>query len=279
MKQLLLKFVKLSVLFMVFLFLTSCTVENQLSTDFKKHSDSVSVLIVGSSHLQKVSAVIQKLYPQYSDLSPELQDTVWKHQTKFLDSVGDSVILESYYKSIVEQLKKTNLKIYTDKQVDEFVKQSGEKWIFRVAQIQLEEDKQKVDFSKEMRGEEELYKDMEIEVLSINTWFEVFKSENDTTPFNIVYGQQTVSDEVKGRFFETLDGKYEFRYKRTDLTKEDVLKLATSSGKKNAQQIADYIFTKYVRIFYPESESVYGFNIEGKKFYKPAENDQFNVIN
>lgn len=278
MKQLLPKMVKLSFFLAVLLVSTSCTIQNQLSTDFKKHADSVSVLIVGSSHLQKTSAVIERLYPQFSELSSDLKDTVWKHQTKLIDSVGDSLILDSYYKSIISRLKIANLKIYADNQVAEFEKQSGSKWIFRVAQIQLEEDNRKVDFSKEIRGQEELYKDMEIEILSINTWFEVFKSENDTAPFKVLYAQNTISDDVDGRFFETMDGQYEFRFKRTDIGKEDVLKLSKSCAEKNAQQIVDFIFTNYVRQFYPESESTYGFDIDGKNFYKPSEKEQFNEI-
>ncbi len=267
-------FISLPILILV----SSCTIQSQLSKDFNKYSDSVSVLIVGSSNLQKVSLVVERLYPQFDELSADLKDTVWKHQTKFLNSVEDSAVLNIHYRFIIQQLKKTKIKIFTDDKVDEFVKQSGPKWIFRIAQIQLEEDKQKVDFSTELKGQEELYKDMEIEILSVNVWFEVFTSENDTTPKTILYVQKTISDEVKGRFFETIDGKFEFRFNRTDIMKEDILKLSELSANNNAQQITNYIFTKYIRTYYPESEEVYGYSIDRKKFYIPTENEVYKEL-
>lgn len=267
-------FISLPILILV----SSCTIQSQLSKDFNKYSDSVSVLIVGSSNLQKVSLVVERLYPQFDELSADLKDTVWKHQTKFLNSVEDSAVLNIHYRFIIQQLKKTKIKIFTDDKVDEFVKQSGPKWIFRIAQIQLEEDRQKVDFSTELKGQEELYKDMEIEILSVNVWFEVFTSENDTAPKTILYLQKTISDEVKGRFFETIDGKFEFRFNRTDIMKEDILKLSELSANNNAQQITNYIFTKYIRTYYPESEEVYGYSIDRKKFYIPTENEVYKEL-
>ncbi len=255
---------------------SSCTVEKQLSRDFQKYSDSVSVLIVGGSMINKTSAVIANLYPQFDELSPDLQDTVWKHQTKFLDAIPDSVLLDHYYLSILLKLKKTNIKIYNDSQTAEFLIQPGTKWIFRVGQIQLEEDKQKVDFSAEIKNQEELYKNMEIEVLSLNVWFEMFKSENDTAPLKILFAQKTISDEVDGRFFSTDNtDNYEFRFKRTDLTKEDLVKLAETTGELNAQQIVDFLFTQYIKRFYPESERFYGFDIDQKMFYTPTEKNHF----
>lgn len=255
---------------------SSCTIERQLSKDFQKYSDSVSVLVVGGSVLNKSSLVIAQLYPQFNELSPDLQDTVWKHQTKFLDVVSDSMLLELYYESVLQKLKKTKIKVYNDSQTSEFLKQSGVKWIFRVGQIQLEEDKQKVDFSAEIKNQEELYKNLEIEVLSLNVWLEMFKSENDTAPEKIFYTQKTISDEVDGRFFSTDENEtYEFRYKRTDLTKDDLIKLAKVTGELNAQQIVDYLFTQYIKRFYPESEKFYGFDIDKQYFYTPNEKDQF----
>lgn len=260
-------------------FFSSCTVQQELSNGFQKHNDSVSVLVVGSSMLQKTSAVIMRLYPQFDQLSPELQDTVWKHQTKFLDVAQDSLLLDLYYNTILEKLRKTGMKIYDDAHADEFIKQPGVKWIFRIGQLQLEEDKQKVDFSTELTGQEQLYKDMEIEVLSMNVWFEVFKSENDTTPLKVLYAEKKISDEVDGRFFSTGDNdQYEFRYKRTDIAKEDLPKLAKETAELNAQQIANFLFTQYIKLSYPESERYYGYDIERKKYYDPDEKSQFIEI-
>jgi hypothetical protein len=139
----------------------------------------------------------------------------------------------------------------------------------------LEEDKQKVDFSKEISGQEELYKDMEVEVLTINVWLEIFKSLSDSVPVNVLYGKKSISDVVDGRFFSTGDNnQFEFRFKRTDIKKEDVTPLSVDAGKQNAQQLTDYFFNKYMRILYPESERYFGYNLKTQSLYYPEDEMQ-----
>jgi hypothetical protein len=156
---------------------------------------------------------------------------------------------------------------------------SGTKGIFRIGQIQLEEDKQKIDFSEALSGKEELYKDMEIEVLSVNVWFEWFKSDKDSTCSKVFYAEKKISDEVDGHFYSTGENdNYEFRYKRKDIGVADVLKLARLSADQNAQQLVDFLFTRYVLMSYPESEQYFGYDIDNKTFYLPNENLQLIEI-
>jgi hypothetical protein len=270
-------------LFMMSLFcsliFSSCTVQQELASGFKKDADSLSYLVLKPNLLQKSSLTVQRLYPQFSQLSPELQDTVWKHQTKLLDVVADSTLMNLYYDELILRLKKSGMRIFTENEIDDFNKVSGTKGVFRIGQLQLEEDKQKINFSEELSGQEELYKDMEIEVLSVNVWFEWFKDQKDSTSSKVLYGEKKISDKVDGRFFSTGDDKnYEFRYKRTDIGAVDVSKLARISADQNAQQLIDFLFTRYVLMSYPESEQYFGFDIDSKMFYLPAENLQLIEI-
>jgi hypothetical protein len=258
--------------------LQSCTIQQELVKQYEHYNDSVSVLILPPLNIQKSSLVIQQLFPQFSQLSPDLQDTVWFHQTKFLDVIPDTVILKNYYENLFETFKLSGAKVYSESQIEEFNNLKTPKWVVRVGQFQLEEDKQKVDFSKEISGQEELYKDMEIEVLTINVWIEIFKSISDTTLINVLYGKKSISDVIDGRFFSTGDNnnQFEFRFKRTDVKKEDVVTLSIDAGKQNAQQIADYFFNKYVRLLYPESERYFGYNLKTQSLYYPE--DQMQLI-
>lgn len=260
-------------------FFSSCTVQQELASDFKKNADTLSYLILKPELLQKSSLTVQRLYPQFSQLSQELQDTVWKHQTKLLDVVADSTLLNVYYNELILRLKKSGMKIFTENEIDDFNKVSGTKGIFRIGQIQLEEDKQKIDFSEALSGKEELYKDMEIEVLSVNVWFEWFKSDKDSTCSKVFYAEKKISDEVDGHFYSTGENdNYEFRYKRKDIGVADVLKLARLSADQNAQQLVDFLFTRYVLMSYPESEQYFGYDIDNKAFYLPNENLQLIEI-
>jgi hypothetical protein len=258
-----------------FIIVHSCTIQQEVVKQYERYTDSVSVLILSPLTIQKSSLVIQRLFPQFPQLSPELQDTVWYHQTKLLDVVADSVILKNYYENLFETFKLSGVKVYLESQIDEFNNLKTPKWVVRVGQFQLEEDKQKVDFSKEISGQEELYKDMEVEVLTINVWLEIFKSLSDSVPVNVLYGKKSISDVVDGRFFSTGDNnQYEFRFKRTDIKKEDVAPLSVDAGKQNAQQLADYFFNKYMRILYPESERYFGYNLKTQSLYYPADEMQ-----
>jgi len=261
------------------LIFSSCTVQQELASGFKKNADSLSYLVLKPNMLQKSSLTVQRLYPQFSELSPDLQDTIWKHQAKLLDVIADSTLMNIYYNELILRLKKSGLKIFTENEIDDFNKVPGIKGVFRIGQLQLEEDKQKINFSEELGGQEELYKDMEIEVLAVNVWFEWFKSQKDSTTSKVLYAEKKISDEVDGRFYSTGDDKnYEFRYKRTDIGAADVLKLARISADQNAQQLINFLFTRYVLMSYPESEQYFGFDIDTKMFYLPAENLQLIEI-
>ena len=269
----------IKILFLIvfgFFVLQSCTIQQEVVKQYERYNDSVSVLVLPPLNIQKSSLVIQRLFPQFPQLSPALQDTDWAHQTKFLDAFVDSVILKNYYENLFQTFKLSGVKVYSESQIDEFNNLKTPKWVVRVGQFQLEEDKQKVDFSKEISGQEELYKDMEVEVLTINVWFEIFKSLSDTSPVNVLYGKKSISDVVDGRFFSTGDNnnQYEFRFKRIDVKKEDVAPLSVDAGKQNAQQLADYFFNKYVRLLYPESERYFGYNLKTQSLYYPEDEMQ-----
>lgn len=258
-------------------FINSCTIQQELSSNFRQRTDSMSYLILKPLNLQKSSLVVQRLYPQFAQLSSNLQDTVWKHQTKFLDTLADTTFINTYYNELILQLKKSGIKVFSDNEMDDFAKAPGIKGVFRVGQLQLEEDKQKVDFSEEVNGSEELYKDLEIEVLAVNVWFEWFKNDQDSTPTKVLYAEKKISDKVDGRFFSTdVSDQYEFRFKRTDLTSSDVLKLAKLSADQNAQQLVNFLFNRFIQNSYPESEKYYGFDLDTKSLYSPE--DQLQLI-
>jgi len=270
---------KLGLVLIIGVVLNSCTIQHQLSKKFLKQTDSISYLILKPTLVQKNSLAVQRLYPQFAQLSPDLQDTVWKHQTKFLDVIPDTTILNTYYNELILQLKKSGVHIYSEQEIDEFSKIIGEKSVFRIGQFQLEEDKKKVDFSEEVSNQEELYKDLEIQVLSINTWIEWFKRDADSIPSKVLYASKSISDEVNGRFFSTDNGNsYEFRYKRTDLSNSDVQNLLKSTASQNAQQLINFLFSQFVYRYYPESEKQFGFNIEKRSAYTPDENLKFIEI-
>ncbi|MEI6348997.1 MAG: hypothetical protein WCP69_13710 [Bacteroidota bacterium] len=269
-----------TLLFSSFFFLfTSCTLQQKVAKQYTIYNDSVAILILPPQILQKSNIAIQRLYPQYAQLSPMLQDTIWANQTKLLDVVSDSIVVRNYYNNLTETIKKSGMKIYNYNQIDDFNKTSYKKWVIRIGQFQLEEDKQKVDFSKEINGQEELYKDLEITVLSVNSWIEVYKNLSDTIPVKVLYGQKTTSDNIDGRFFSTGNGdQYEFCYVRKDIKAEDVTKLANEAGLQNAQQLTNFFFNKYIRIQYPDSETYFGYDLNDKSFYYPESNTQLIEI-
>lgn len=270
---------KLGLVLIIGVVLNSCTIQQQLSSNFIKQKDSISYLILKPNLVQKNSLPVQRLYPQFNQLSADLQDTVWKHQTKFLDVIPDSVILNNYYDELISQLKKSGLRIYSEREIDDFSKVNGPKSIFRIGQFQLEEDKKKVDFSEEISNQEELYKDLEIQVLSINTWVEWFIRDTDSIPSKVLYATKSISDEVNGKFFSTDGGNsYEFRFKRSDISSLDAQNLPKLAANQNAQQLINFLFTQFVYRYYPESEKQFGFNIEKKSAYTPDENLKFIEI-
>lgn len=262
--------------------LFSCSTEYLVHKSFKRKNE-YNLLIIPNNTVLKTNGKIKELYPNFAQLPEDLQDTIWNAQSIFLDANSDSVLTKKVYNSLLNRLQNTNLKTYTANKESEFPYSAENSYILKVAQLELEEDVKQVPFIYPLNEFEELYKEVEINTLDLNIWFEVSKANSEDKAL-ILYAQKTIGDKVNGRFYQAFNGEYKFEYSKTEITEESALMLAQQGGYAFAQYIYDYFLNKYeAEILKPRnpSQRYFGYTIETPSFmnlYYPDENQRLIEI-
>ncbi len=269
-------------LFFSTLVFKSCVPEYYVVKKFRT-SANVSVLVIPNQLVYKTNATIQDLYPNFGDLSPQLQDSIWYANTKFLEKVSDSVVIYTFYSKFLNLLKKSEMKVFDYQNTASFNLKDTNAYILKIVQMEMEEKKQQIPYSQPVDNNQELYKEVEINSLTLNVWFELLRAANDTLNPTLLFASYTISDVVRGRFFNTLNG-YEFRFKRNDIDVAQILPMSSEGGEKMAQYFFNHMLNVYARYYWDSPD--YDFRYVGKyinkdkgySFYYPNEDERFITI-
>lgn len=260
----------------------SCTPEYFAVKKFRE-STSVSVLFMPNQVVFKTNSTIQNLYPKFKELPQELQDTIWNLNTQLLEKVPDSSIVDTFYTSFLNLLRKSDLRVYDPENMVGFNTNDTNAYILKIAQMEMDEMKQMIPYSEPIDSETELYKEVEINSLTLNVWFELTRAINDTAKPVVLFASYIISDEVVGHFYNALSG-YEFRFKRDDIDTTHILPMSAFAGEMMAQYFYNHMLNMYTA--YYRNLSDYQFRYVGNyilkgqaySFYYPTENERFTII-
>jgi hypothetical protein len=278
---------KVDVLIFIILILSSlvfksCVPEYYVVKKFRT-SANVSILVIPNQLVYKTNTTIQELYPNFGDLSPQVQDSIWYANTKFLEKVSDSAVIYTFYSKFLNLLKKSEMKVFDYQNTASFNLKDTNAYILKIVQMEMEEKKQQIPYSQPVDNNQELFKEVEINSVTLNVWFELVRAAKDTLKPNLLFASFVISDEVRGRFFNTLNG-YEFRFKRNDIDTTRILPMASAAGEKMAQYFYNHMLNVYAAYFWDSPD--YDFRYVGKyiqkdkgySFYYPTEDERFITI-
>lgn len=260
-----------------------CTPEYFVVKNFKE-SNNISVLVLPCDVILKTNTTIVDLYPDFSKLPKALQDTIWNVNTKFLEKLPDTLLINTFYNTLINQLKLTEVKIFSKSDVEKFYQNDTNAYVLKIAQIEMEENIKKIPYSQPIDYDSEVYKEVEIKTLSFNVWFELYKASNDTIPLQILYSSQVISDIVEGRFAQSISGNYEFKFKRKDIDTSDIVPMVNSASNKMSQ----YFYNHLINVYAAKVYQSYGYNLryignqmnkkKGYSIYYPSEDERFIEI-
>ncbi len=263
--------------------ISACTPEYFIVKNFKE-TNNISVLILPCNVILNSNTTIVELYPDYAKLPKALQDTIWNANTKLLEKVPDSVVINEFYSSLIKQLRLSEVKIYSINEIDAFNALDSNAYVLKIAQIEMEENKKRIPYSEPVEYNYEVYKEVEVKTLSLNVWFEFTKASNDTVAPQVLYSSQTISDEVSGRFAQNINGSYDFKFKRNDIDANDILPLARIASLKMGQYFYNHLLNVYAKKVYQS----YDYNLryigkqldkqKGFSIYYPSVDERFIEI-
>lgn len=236
-------------LFCLFLFLLtvviSCSSEKKLAKQFINSKDTVNILLLKTDYIFKKNLKVK------ADTIPVSgNDSVGADQFEIIGSVNNKTLTDLLFTGIIDELKKRNFRIYTEDNMNAFMKLDSDASIFHLVQVELDELYTPYTASQ-MYDTIIYYEDFNLNTVSINLWFELSHLNSDDEKSSVLYSTMKISDKVDGYFRRSfLTNGVKFYYDRKNVSSDDVYTLALYFGENNAEYIYDYFLNRYVYIKY-----------------------------
>ncbi|MCX6243721.1 MAG: hypothetical protein NTU98_03370 [Bacteroidetes bacterium] len=255
---------------------TSCTVEQKLGKDFLTQTPQINIELLSPEGLYKYNHKGEEIAGFDSMTGPQ-QDSALYADSRFIKNVDDSIFLDRYVNSFIEELRALGFKVYVDG-IDSLFKFQPQSYIVNLAQVQLDEYYQPFEDSEPI-GDSVFYKTYELNAVDASAWIEVNKFNVVKPVKTVLYSSFTGSDGFSGSFVE--DGfNIRYRYKIDSLDMHDVYNLASFSGRRHANYLYDYFMNQYIVRNMPSGFDILGYlhyDRQRKAFYF-TDDEKFDVL-
>ena len=240
---------KIHIIFiLIILISTSCTVEKNLALNYvNKKGEKKSVLIMVPDNIFKTNLKTDILKDS-ANLSESEKDSILFYSSKYLQNISDSIFLENYVNSLIQEFNNYNFDVYLSNSIDSFLTIKTPAYIINLAQIEFEEDKIKFkDHIEYYDGT--FYKTINLNALNINTWFDITKlNDKSKKGIKTLYNSSTVTDKLDGVFVRNLlTYKVRYKYTLSEMKIDDIYKFAIELGKKHVSYFYDYLINDFIK--------------------------------
>jgi len=266
--------------FLYLLLFGSCTVERTIAKEYLETRPDTAILVMSPDFVYKSNLKISELEGAES-LDEYVKDSLLFEKSRFLQYISDSVLLEKYFTSLINELREIGFEVYTEDNIDTFLLLQKPSYMFNLAQIEIEEYIMPVEEQEVFDDTVVYFKTFKLNAVSINSWFEVTRMNTEDYKRKVLYTSHYVFDYLKGSFRKhALTGDVKFKYYQKEMELEDIYDLSEELGKKYAGYIFDYILNEKIKSELPE-------NIDPNKYYhydhktstlKPAYKERFTEL-
>ena len=258
---------------------TACSPERKLAHTYLKQYKGNGIMIVPLFELYKDNLTIN--YDTNQKYSDEQFDSIAWAQSCYMQYISDSVFLTNFTNSLINELNTIGFDVYVDGSSDLFLALPDPKWMVQIAQLQLNEkysNDSRQAFS--LTNGESYYKDFRVNQVSLDSWFEV--SRTNTENKQVLYLNGYIQDNLKvGIDFDVIEGRAGLLANRDSITIDDVYRMADESGQKHAELLFDYFLNDYIRENLPPGiiNRQYFHYDQASKSLKRGLKERFDVVN
>lgn len=271
-------------LFILFAFLslaglTSCFPEQQIANRFIRTPGLITLKVAPPTYVLKFSHKGETIR-DFATLDTAAQDSALWATSRYIRSVSDSIVLETYMNAFISGLRDLGFKVYLEGLADSFPADGPQSYLVDIPQIQLDE----YLYTLEDEGEfmDTLYqKRIVLNAIDFSTWVELGKASGTLRRKTVLYSSMTGYDGFDGRFYnDPFTGMVRYKYSIDTLTVDDVHDLAGYAGRQHAGYLYDFFLNQYIIRHLPEGMEpfdYYRYNPKRKSIY-PAEDERFEVL-
>jgi hypothetical protein len=260
---------------MIMLIAASCSLERKLAYEFVSKKDSVSVLLIPPDYLFKTNLKKWKI-ENPDQLSKEALQSSLLDSSLFLKDIDNELLIEDFMVAMEESLRQHGIKVYPPAQMPEFFKENRDAYQVAVVQMELEEDV--YPYRAEATFDDSLlyYEDFLLEMVTLNTWFEISKLNDTIVKHNTLYAADYVMDGLEGRFASNVfTGKITYRYNYNPIQLKNIYTLSKMLGQRYAGYIFDYLMNRHVFLSMPagrKSTTYFRYDQATQKIWPAGEN-------
>ena len=263
--------------FVVFIFsLISCSVERKMAREFVESKPDISLLVLPLNTVLK-SNLKRDAIGDTSNMDSRQVDSAAIANSLFLKDISDSAFLETYINSMFDEFERLGITVYDESHLDSFLFIKTPAYILSIAQIELEEYYSIQEEAEEF-GDFVYHKDLSLNAVSINSWFELMRLNPKEEGHELFYASEEISDFVDGYFSQNIfTGNVQFKYVKREMETDDIYHYCEILGKRYAGYAYDYFMNEYISDNFPlgkERRNFMRFNRENHTI-DPAEDNHF----
>jgi hypothetical protein len=259
--------------------MTSCSIEKKLAQNFVKTPPEIDLQLFTPDILFKFNHKGEEI-EGFKALSEDQQDSALYFNSKFVQFVEDSIYLEKYMNSFIEELRALGFNVFLDHSVDSFLQRQPQSYIVNISQLQLDEYKYPLVDSEPY--EDTVYtRTFQLNSVDASAWFELSKINTPKPQKTVLYSSFTASDGFDGNFMvNTFTGDIQYKYKIDSLKLKDIYDLAAYSGAKDASYLFDFFMNQYIAFHLPNGmEPLYFLHYDRfRKTFIATEDDMFEIL-
>lgn len=263
----------------IMMLLVACSPERNLARNYVKQYKGNGVMIIPLNELFKDNLTIS--FDSTVKYSPEQFDSIAWFQSCFIKHVSDSLYLTKFTNSLIDKLSADGYDVYLDGSSDIFLSLPDPKWVVQIAQLQLNEQYSNKYYDLySFDGSESLTESLRINQVSLSSWFEV--SRANTGNKQVLYIEGYIEDNINRSVdFNLMEGSVGMEQIRDSIKVNDVYRMASDMGQKNAELLFDYFLNDYIRENLPAgtaNRQYFRFDRKSKSIKKGLK-ERFEVVN
>jgi hypothetical protein len=216
----------------------------------------------------------------FDSLSSAQQDSALWDQSRYVQFLNDSILLENYMNNFIDELRLLGFDVYLNSDVDSFMTGKPQSYIVDIAQMQVDEYYYPLE-DEDAFLDTIYYKRFNLNAVDYSCWFDLSKALTQNARKTTLYASSTIYDTFDGRFFnDPFSGTVRYKYTIDTLQVKDVYDMATFLGKKHAGYLYDFFMNQYIAKHLPqgfEMQDYYHYN-RNRKSISPAYEDCFEIL-
>jgi len=216
----------------------------------------------------------------FDSMTQARQDSALWSSSRYVQFISDSIVLENYMNSLIDELRASGFNVYLEGAYDSVLAGKPQSYLFEISQVQLDE------YYYPLEDEDSFldtiyFKKFNLNAVDFSCWFNLRKIGSGKSRKTLLYSTNTAYDTFDGRFFnDPFSGTVRYKYTIDTLKISDVYDMAKYLGKKHAGYLYDFFLNQYVAKHMPEGydEEIYYHYDRTRKTLSPATEDRFEIL-